>query len=587
MLKGIFAALALTVSITVPQWAEASFERKVALVVGNAAYENATPLANPVRDAKAMAAAFERLGFEVVSGYDLSLQDMNNTIREFRLKAKKADLTTFFYAGHALQASGQNYIVPVDARFQDDAALDFEAVKVDFVMRQMRNDDGVSLVFLDACRDNPLARTLGPLTRSTLGQGLAQMDIRDAGRGLAIAFATSPGEVAYDGVGENSPFTTALLKHIETEGADIQEVMSKVTGEVLDTTEERQRPWMNASLTGPVVLKPQPASLMFNQPTEAQTVELGSVPAPGSVLGTPTATLEDSAIRSHPINVEAERALFEFAHKTGKLSHYEAYMETFPNGLYAVVVKSEIARLKAEAATGTPVEVAALTPSAPTASDVSTEAAAPALAIAPAAAAPAPAAPVAPVVQPAALVPAGTEETELALGMDRNKRREVQRRLNMADANVGGADGIFGPRTRSGITFFQKENGFEETGFLNAAQLEKLESATAEEYAAFQAQQRAAAQKRKRAASATRTVQQKATVKRKATKKRATKKRVTKRRKASRRKAAPRRAQQRRVVRQRQKRYVQKRYRRNHAADAAAAAFVGGVVGGLIGGAIR
>ncbi|MEO1103324.1 MAG: caspase family protein, partial [Pseudomonadota bacterium] len=330
MLKRILAALAVSLAAFAPQ-AQAAFDKKVALVVGNAAYENAPPLANPVTDARAMTAAFERLGFEVVSGYDLDLQDLRNVLREFTLKSRDADLTTFFYAGHALQAAGQNYLVPIDALFQDDTALEFEAVKVDFVIRQMRNPDGVSLVFLDGCRDNPLARSLGSRTRSAVGRGLAPMDISDAGRGLAIAFATAPGDVAYDGSGVNSPFTTALLSHIETEGADITEVMSRVTGDVLTYTDERQRPWLNVSLTGPVVLNPK-RSLEFAPAAAAETsVEVASLsPATGEVSD---AAAPGEARAAQPAyNVDAESALFEFAEKNNSIPYYEAYLAKFPQG---------------------------------------------------------------------------------------------------------------------------------------------------------------------------------------------------------------------------------------------------------------
>ena len=146
MLKGLIAAVGMSLAVAVPQAAQAAFEKKVALIVGNAAYQNAPALANPVTDAKAIAAAFERLGFETVTGFDLDKDALEDTIREFARASRKADLTAFFYAGHGIAFDDKNYIIPVDARFNDATALDFEAVGMDFAVKQMRYNDGVSPV---------------------------------------------------------------------------------------------------------------------------------------------------------------------------------------------------------------------------------------------------------------------------------------------------------------------------------------------------------------------------------------------------------------------------------------------------------
>ena len=239
--------------------AYAALEKRVALIIGNGAYTNAPALANPVTDARAMAKKMRAMGFEIVEGYDLDKSGLERTVRDFANTSKDADLSLFFYAGHGIAVENKNYLIPIDARFEDSSALDFEAVPVNLVTRQMQYSDGVSLVFLDACRDNPLARTLsrsmGSSTRSSgIGSGLAAMKITNPGKGLAIAFATSPGAVAYDGKGDHSPFTNALLKHIDEPNTDITEIMSRVTGEVVRSTNHKQRPWLNTSLTGSVIL---------------------------------------------------------------------------------------------------------------------------------------------------------------------------------------------------------------------------------------------------------------------------------------------------------------------------------------------
>ena len=135
-------------------------ERRLALVVGNGAYMHSTPLANPVNDADAMANKLEALGFETYVGFDLDKIGMERLLRDFARASRDSDVNLFFYAGHGMSVNGTNYLVPVDAVFEDETALDFEAVSVDFVTRQMSLSNAVNLVFLDACRDNPLSQTL-------------------------------------------------------------------------------------------------------------------------------------------------------------------------------------------------------------------------------------------------------------------------------------------------------------------------------------------------------------------------------------------------------------------------------------------
>ena len=179
-------------------------EKRVALVVGNASYASSAALANPANDAEDMAGALKAVGFEVILGLDLDK-------RRFRCQGPRLlahprrgpTPASFFYAGHGLQVSGRNYLVPVDAQLQSERDLDFEAVGVDFVLKQMEleREGKTNIVFLDACRDNPLARNLARSmgTRSAgIGRGLAQVQ---AGVGTFIAYSTQPGNVALDGAG--------------------------------------------------------------------------------------------------------------------------------------------------------------------------------------------------------------------------------------------------------------------------------------------------------------------------------------------------------------------------------------------------
>jgi uncharacterized caspase-like protein len=230
--------------------ASASAEKRVALVVGNAAYRHAVELSNPANDAADMAAVLKDLGFRVIEGRDLDKAGMERILREFAEALVGADVGLFFYAGHGLQVSGTNYLVPVDASLGSAAGLDFEMVRLDLVQRQMEREAKTNVLFLDACRDNPLgrnlARSLG--TRSAdVGRGLA---IAESGVGTLIAFATQPGNVALDGDGRNSPFTAALIRHIATPGQDLSGVLISVRNDVRAATAARQVPWENSALTG-------------------------------------------------------------------------------------------------------------------------------------------------------------------------------------------------------------------------------------------------------------------------------------------------------------------------------------------------
>jgi hypothetical protein len=230
----------------------AAAEKRVALVVGNSAYMHAHALPNPVNDAGDMAKALAEVGFEVILGLDLTKPAFDGKVRDFARALEKADVALFFYAGHGLQSSGRNHLVPVDAKLQVERDLDFEAISLDFVLKQMELDrDGkTNIVFLDACRDNPLARNLARSmgTRSTaIGQGLAQVQ---TGVGTFIAYSTQPGNVALDGEGRNSPFTAALSQSLRLPDRNLTAVMIEVRKDVLAATGGKQVPWDHSALTG-------------------------------------------------------------------------------------------------------------------------------------------------------------------------------------------------------------------------------------------------------------------------------------------------------------------------------------------------
>ena len=254
-------------------------ETRVALVVGNGAYRSTTPLANPLNDARDMVAALKAAGFIVVEALDAGKPQFDSALRTFADKLANADVALFFYAGHGLQVGAQNYLVPVDAKLDRERDLEFEAVKLDFVLRQMEIDrEGrTSIVILDACRDNPLSRNLARSmgTRSTsIGKGLAAAS---TGLGTFIVYSTQPGNVALDGDGRNSPFTTALVRHMSVKGRNLPAMMIEVRKDVVSATGGKQVPWDHSALTTDFFFLPDGGSRPAGTSTPAPSPEVAAL----------------------------------------------------------------------------------------------------------------------------------------------------------------------------------------------------------------------------------------------------------------------------------------------------------------------
>ena len=307
--------------------------KRLALVIGNGAYTHANALPNPKNDATDMAAALKDSGFTVIAGTDLDKAAMESKIREFADALSGADTGVFFYSGHGLQVSGVNYLVPVNAGLSTAAVLELEMIRLDTVQRIMEGEARTNILFLDACRDNPLARNLarsmGTRTAS-IGQGLAAAE---SGVGTLISFSTQPGNVALDGAGRNSPFTGPLVKRIGTPGEDILSVLTAVRNDVLAATNEKQVPWENHALR---------ARFYFNPAAPATT----ATPAPAPVAAGPSFT-------------EVEHA-WNAVKDSKDISIFEAFLTKYgpANELYGKLAMRRIEELKGVQTAARPIDPA-------------------------------------------------------------------------------------------------------------------------------------------------------------------------------------------------------------------------------------
>jgi hypothetical protein len=238
---------------------------------------------------------------------------MRMSVRRFSERLPGADVALLFYAGHGLQVAGKNYLIPVDAQLDTQADLDFGTIDLDLVLKGMEADARTNIVFLDACRDNPLAvnltRRLGSRS-GTVSRGLAQID---TAIGTLIAFSTQPGNVALDGDGRNSPFTEALLKTIEVPGLPLSDVMIDVRNDVLRATGRKQVPWDNSSLTGQFYFKPLP---------------------------------RDAAGPGRPGQEGVEVVFWNSIKDTKNPQLFEAYLRRYPSGSFSDIAKINLEQFK-------------------------------------------------------------------------------------------------------------------------------------------------------------------------------------------------------------------------------------------------
>ena len=327
--------------------------QRVALVIGNARYVGAPALRNPVNDAHAISDKLNELGFQVIEVTDATQKEMNRAITSFGRKLNGGTVALFFYAGHGVQVKGRNYIIPVDAQIDSESAVASESVSVDTVLEQL-GVSPVSIVILDACRNNPFERSF-----RKIGGGLAQMD---APKGSFIAYATAPGRTAADGEGKNGLFTQELLKQINEPGLTLESVFKRVRSGVSAKSGDAQMPWDSSSMTGEFYFKPGSAaqtsqavvkiksreeieqdaweSARLSNNTDVIQEYLKQYPkgrfvGPARVL---MATIK-AGIGKPAVADEGETTLWTEVQKGNRREDYSAYLEQYPAGKYAALAR--------------------------------------------------------------------------------------------------------------------------------------------------------------------------------------------------------------------------------------------------------
>ncbi|MEI7611582.1 MAG: caspase family protein [Betaproteobacteria bacterium] len=281
--------------------------RRIALVIGNGNYQypDSLPrLANPANDAHDIAAALRGFGFEVIEKKDQSLEGMHNAVAEFSRKLGNSDAALFYFAGHGLQVKGQNYLIPVDAKIETEARVQYVSLNVNQILEEMENGHSrANIVMLDACRNNPISGKF----RSGTTRGLAP--ITSQPKGTVIVYATDPGNVAEDGSGRNGLFTSGLLTALKGSDLSLLGVLTRASAEVERGSEQKQTPYVN----GPLTLQ---RNFHFRI-----TVDTGKG--------------------------EIEKTFWTSIERSTDIADFEAYLRNYPNGSYRDLAENQIRRLKA------------------------------------------------------------------------------------------------------------------------------------------------------------------------------------------------------------------------------------------------
>ena len=417
-------------------------DKRIALVIGNSTYTKVPALANPGNDAKAMAASLRRLGFEVILGINLDIDGMDDVIEKFQDKLVGADVATLFYAGHGVQVNGENYLIPIHGTITKRQDLRRKVISMNDILSTM-DDVPLKIALLDACRNNPLPANFKGGTRGlSMDQGLADLK---ATEGSMIVYATAPGQVAQDGSGRHSPFTTALLKHMETPNLEIQSMISRVREDVHKSTGKKQVPWTSTSILGEYYLN-------------------------GSAAVAKNGTATPVQIQATRVESASEKELWAAVIDSTDPEDFDLYLNEYPLGHHVAIARLKILRLRKAAAKQDGIVVAALntqqqTPIGNTAK--STQRAIGVVAVGPTAIASVAAS------QPQ-VIRADPRVGELDAGFSRSEFKAIQGRLTSIGHSTRGVDGSLGRNSRRAISSWQLTVGHVETGYMDRGQYNKL-----------------------------------------------------------------------------------------------------------------
>lgn len=396
----------------------AEAQKRVALIVGNGAYQNASQLTNPANDANAMAAMFREAGFEVVEArLDLGNLEFKRVARDFSAAARDADIAVMYYAGHGLEVNGTNYLLPVDAKLATDFDVEDEALSLDRLMRALEPARRLRLIILDACRDNPFVRSMQRNVASrAVATGLAKVE--PANSDTLIAFAAKAGSTADDGRGSNSPFTTALLKNLSVPGRDIRIALGYVRDDVVKATNHRQEPFVYGSLGGATVA-------LVPEKEKVAALENIAVPAPQ----TSSAPLVPQPFAASPgVNVRQD---YEFAERVGTLQAWDSFLSVHTSGFYSDLARAQRAKF-------TPRPEPDASASRPVVQDDKPQESTPRLAVLP---------------------PADTPAQQEPKPDQRALTRDLQTELKRVGCDPGAADGVWSPKSRQSLDQFNRRTG--------------------------------------------------------------------------------------------------------------------------------
>jgi uncharacterized caspase-like protein len=307
-------------------------DKRVALVMGNSAYQKVNPLVNPVNDSGAISATFKSAGFDVVElKRDLNVSEMRRALRDFSDTVRDADVAIVYYAGHGIEIDGTNYLIPTDAVLERDIDAFDEAIPLDRVLTVIEPAKQLRLVILDACRDNPFNKTMKrTIGARAIGRGLAKVE--PGSPNTLIAFAAKAGSTASDGDSKNSPFTAALVKYLPRPGLDLRKAFGFARDEVLKATNNRQEPFIYGSLGGDdLALVPAVAA----PPAAAALPSTASPPPPAASVVDPNAAI---------------RRDYELSEKVGTREAWDFFLATYPEGFYAKLAQAQRNKLAAEEA---------------------------------------------------------------------------------------------------------------------------------------------------------------------------------------------------------------------------------------------